>query len=215
MLEGCSPVARPLLAEARGSARARGGPAGGDLAKHKAKTFVACPICGNRTAAMGMPLHCRRWHPDIPWTEVPRNWVPWSDAQAQQEERAPEADIAVQGAPAQPRQAAQARATQYQGMIPGAVLTVTPRAFTITSNIIFQAMEVTIRKWGWPQMDPGKWLDTFLYLAMRDYGYILFGVLEVDENGNPLLVEQGPSEPDGNGDNEAILEDELEELILR
>lgn len=61
---------------------------------------------------------------------------------------------------------------------------VEPKAFTTQSVLIWQAQEVAQREWGWPKMETGDFLDTFLYHAFEQRGITLgaYIVKEVKEN---------------------------------
>ncbi len=69
-----------------------------------------------------------------------------------------------------------------------ALLTIQPKAFTITSTVVWIAREAAIQKWGWPKDIPvGRFLDEYLIRSFRDYGIGLkvFAVIEdIDGNGN-------------------------------
>jgi len=55
------------------------------------------------------------------------------------------------------------------------IVTIIPRSFTTSSHLIWQAKTVTEREWGWPQMEPGDWLDTYLFMTMKQRGITLGG----------------------------------------
>ena len=41
-------------------------------------------------------------------------------------------------------------------------------------------MEVTRREWGWNELSPSDWLDTFLYETMKQHGIILGSYVKLD-----------------------------------
>lgn len=66
-----------------------------------------------------------------------------------------------------------------------------PREFALdSSNLFWQAMEVAINEWGWPEdIRPQDFLDTYLYVTMKQRGIILGGYqvqppAEMEDDGN-------------------------------
>lgn len=81
------------------------------------------------------------------------------------------------------------------------LLHVVPRTFTTSSLLIFLAMQVAKREWGWNLTDPGEFLDRFIIVAMEEFGFKLAGYIKgpdasiapVKGNGH-VEVEQEPQE---------------------
>lgn len=95
-------------------------------------------------------------------------------------------------------------------------LQVVPRTFTTTSVSIWLAMQLAIMEWNWPEnMTPGQFLDRFIPMAMKDYGYLLAGYIklpgaevveEVEESESQLLTRGG------NGDRQEAKIEATEEV---
>ncbi len=82
-------------------------------------------------------------------------------------------------------------------------VTISPRAFSMASSLLWTAMQAAISEWGWPgDMSPEDFLDTYLYLSFKQRGIVLGGyqVLPAQdrENGHDKeLITVGASEPKG------------------
>ena len=72
--------------------------------------------------------------------------------------------------------------TQY--LDEAALIVVSPRRFELSSALFWQAKKVTEVFWKWPVLSEGDWLDTFLYHAMKQRGYILGAVQYVGDDKN-------------------------------
>lgn len=56
------------------------------------------------------------------------------------------------------------------------LVTISPKQFTMTSSLLWQAREAAIREWGWdPSISPEDFLDTYLYVSFKQRGIILGG----------------------------------------
>jgi len=65
-----------------------------------------------------------------------------------------------------------------------AIIAISPRRFELTSSLLWQAMEVTRREWGWNELSPGDWLDTYLYETMRQRGILLGGYVKLERRSD-------------------------------
>ena len=75
---------------------------------------------------------------------------------------------------------AKTRSTTLQGAVQ---VVVTPRAFTMSSILLWQAMTAAINSWGWPiDMTPEEFLDRYLYISFRQRGIKLGAYTEEREN---------------------------------
>jgi len=64
-------------------------------------------------------------------------------------------------------------------------VTVVPKAFTTPSTMIWQAMQAAINEWGWPaDMEPGHFLDAYLYISFKQRGITLGGYTVLENNNN-------------------------------
>ena len=55
-------------------------------------------------------------------------------------------------------------------------VTITPKTFTMSPTLVWQAREAAIREWGWPaDISPEDFLDTFIYIAFKQRGILLGG----------------------------------------
>lgn len=95
------------------------------------------------------------------------------------------------GAPSQPppRSTKQVPATPSAQLGEAVRVTVTPKSFTTSSSMLWQAMQVAINEWGWPaDMTPDHFLDAYLYISMKQRGVILGGYTiireEEDDDGS-------------------------------
>ena len=62
-------------------------------------------------------------------------------------------------------------------------LTISPKQFTMTSTLLWQAREAAIREWGWdPNITPEDFLDTYLYVSFKQQGIILGAYQVVDKD---------------------------------
>lgn len=76
-------------------------------------------------------------------------------------------------------------------LAPGEVFHVTPKAFTTTSTLFWQAWEIAVREWGWPKdMTPQKFLDNVLYYYAKRRGYVIGGYTKVEPNGHKTYSEE-------------------------
>ena len=54
--------------------------------------------------------------------------------------------------------------------------TIMPKAFSMSSTLLWQAMNAAINEWGWPaDMSPEMFLDAYLYISFKQRGIILGG----------------------------------------
>lgn len=53
------------------------------------------------------------------------------------------------------------------------VVAFVPRRLEVSSLLLMVAKEVTEREWGWPEMQVGDWLDTYLYWTLRQRGIVV------------------------------------------
>ncbi len=60
---------------------------------------------------------------------------------------------------------------------------VVPQSFTISSQLLQICKALCEQEWGWPQMSMQDFLDTFLYMAMEQRGYII-GAWQKKDGGN-------------------------------
>ena len=76
-------------------------------------------------------------------------------------------------------------------------VSVIPTAFTMSSTIIWQAMQAAIDCWGWPvNISPEVFLDKYLYTSFKQRGITLGGyTVDVPRDGN------------GHRGNEELIED--------
>ena len=62
------------------------------------------------------------------------------------------------------------------------LVTITPKQFTMSSDILWQARRAAIKEWGWdPNISLEDFLDTYLYISFKQRGIILGGYRVVDE----------------------------------
>jgi len=66
-----------------------------------------------------------------------------------------------------------------------AFIVVTPKEFRTQSSLIWRAQRVSEIIWGWPRMEPGDFIDTYLYYSFRQFGVGLddFYLLEDRKDG--------------------------------
>lgn len=54
----------------------------------------------------------------------------------------------------------------------------------VDAALLLVAMRVTTLEWGWPQTEPGRWLEIYLHRSMRAQGFDIAPHLDsVDEDG--------------------------------
>ena len=86
-------------------------------------------------------------------------------------------------------------------------LSITPKAFTMNSSLLWAAMEAVKREWHWPaNMTPEQFLDTFLYESLKQRGLLIssYTVLWPQTPGTPEVIDNnGHSGHDGNGNGNA------------
>ena len=59
---------------------------------------------------------------------------------------------------------------------------VSPKQFTMTSTLLWQARDAAIREWGWdPNITPEDFLDTYLYVSFKQQRIILGAYQVVDK----------------------------------
>lgn len=76
------------------------------------------------------------------------------------------------------------RSTTLQGSVRTSIL---PKAFSMSSTILWQAMNAAINEWGWPaDITPEMFLDAYLYISFKQRGIILGGysVIREEDDGN-------------------------------
>lgn len=151
--------------------------------------MVQCELCGHEPmAARGMASHMRMAHgitmgnggaePGGAQTTADPLGIARPSVVPRPRGRPPKAVAAAIAAEvAQPRVLG-----QHLGLAPGAILAIAPRAFTIQSSLLWQAMLVCQQEFGWPVTDAGVWLDAFILQAMRNAG--------VELGGYKLLTEE-------------------------
>ena len=60
-------------------------------------------------------------------------------------------------------------------------VTITPKTFTMSSILLWQAREAAIREWNWPaDITPEDFLDTYLFESFKQRGIILGGYQVID-----------------------------------
>ena len=60
--------------------------------------------------------------------------------------------------------------------------TILPKAFSMSSTILWQAMNAAINEWGWPaDITPEMFLDAYLYISFKQRGIILGGYSVIRE----------------------------------
>jgi len=76
-------------------------------------------------------------------------------------------------------------------LTPGEVFHVTPKAFTTASTLFWQAMDVAIKKWGWPKnMTPQQFLDAVLFYYCKRRGALIGGWVDLEEDGHRKHTEE-------------------------
>ena len=78
-------------------------------------------------------------------------------------------------------------------------LSITPRAFTMDSSMVWAAMEAAKREWHWPaNMTPQEFLDTYLFLSYKQRG-LLLGAYTVLWPQFPDVISPDITDNNGNG----------------
>lgn len=100
-------------------------------------------------------------------------------AEPEQDTVATESAVPSEGKKAQEKAAA--RTTP--NLADAVSVTIVPKTMTINSTLFQIAKVVTEREWNWPEMEPGDWLDTYLYETMKQRG-VTIGAYHVVRGGN-------------------------------
>lgn len=188
---------------------------------------IACPECGKRVRTIGGYLHWKAVHQDAPWATFHEAFKNALTARGTAKAVAAATTNGHSNRPIPEK--ARAKPLVTNGKAPpsmrpnsfefGAITTVVPHSFQIASALLWQAKFITEHEWGWPEQDPGPWLDTYLHRTMHALGFIIGGYVPVDENDHVIYptrhiaVEEGTSaeEDDGEdaGDDEEAEEEEV------
>ena len=96
------------------------------------------------------------------------------DAQAPPQENEPPTD----GQDAKGRSSAGVKTTA--SLEEAAIITISPRRYELSSSLIWLAMKVARREWGWNELSPSDWLDTYLYETLKQRGIILGSYMKLD-----------------------------------
>jgi len=101
-------------------------------------------------------------------------------------EHPPGEEIPEEKPASKPAEDRPARATRQATSLDEAVaVTIVPKTFTISSSMLQVAKAATEREWGWPVMEVGDWMDTFIYNALKQRGIVIGSYTVVGEKGEP------------------------------
>ena len=177
------------------------------MAKGKLHNAVRCPFCPRRRliTSAGWYTHLKNRHPEVPLTTphpsksnasdelakrlqaAPAAAPPSAPAAAPSEEtpvETPDGDGEHNGAtPQGATPKGKAQAPKAESLKEAALVALMPRRFETTTALLWVAKEITEREWGWPKMEPGEWLDNFIYFAMHDYGWAIGGYQKITRGG--------------------------------
>ncbi len=140
----------------------------------KTTAIIACPLgCGSQVHRRGLSGHIQRAHPDVTSEarkDILQKALISSEASAKDGAGAP-------GSSQSPGEATTPKAPQrlLGSVEDAAILGFTPRRFEVNSTLLWQAKYVCEHEWGWPEMDMGDWLDTFMFYAFKRFGVVLMG----------------------------------------
>ena len=152
-----------------------------------ADAIKPCKYCGVEVTVGQYLKHCWDNHRPEMEEQASRGGAHrWAKSDAKREEEAAENEPLVAKEPVAeppPAKPKREKIAQTITLEEANVIAFVPKELRTTSTLLQMAKVVTEREWGWPVLEIGDWIDTYLFYTMKQRGIILGGY-QVIERGD-------------------------------